>query len=339
MRTELKLSLHYKFMNINSFKKVSLFLVLPLLLSCSNTHQNFKLISGKYYGFSTLYDVRLYDGKQENLDFAKDMINEYNALCDNFHEIPNINNVYSINHSDVPIKIDVKLFELLEKSLSYQKITNGFYNPLMGKLTALWKNCLKDGILPDQDLTLSLANEVQSSTLVLDKENMTAYIDGDAEIDLGGIAKGYSLDLLYENFNDSGVEYYLVNGGDSSIMVGKKPYENNFSVGIKDIPNAYFYASNCFISTSSLFVQGVEINGQYYSHIINPFTGSALTNYDLVIIKGTYESGLFDALSTAFSLMDLETIKTLQNTYNLDVLLYKNEEIVYTSEGMEVLYH
>lgn len=294
------------------------------------------------FGFNTTYSVKLWNAPASVVAEITNIIDDYSALADNYYEVPNINNVYSINKADGPIKIDERLFTLLEKSLEYAEILNGYFNPLMGKLSKLWKDSLHvetGPILPPQSTVDELLREVKSSKLVLDKENMTAEIIGNAEIDLGAVAKGYSLSLIKEALDKRDVTEYLINGGDSAILLGKKPGKTDFSVGMKDVPKAYFNSHDEIVSTSSMFVQGVEVNGIKYSHIINPFTGSAKTDFDLALAKGPMDGGLLDCMSTAFSVMNIDEIKAFESKYDLDIFIYDEGKIVYESKNMEVKYH
>ena len=65
-----------------------------------------------------------------------------------------------------------------------------------------------------------------------------------------------------------------------------------------------------------------------YSHIINPKTGSAETNYDEVIVisdNGTYG----DAFATSMMFDTVETIKELEEQVGLKTIVIKDKKIVY----------
>ena len=72
-----------------------------------------------------------------------------------------------------------------------------------------------------------------------------------------------------------------------------------------------------------------------YSHIVNPFTGSTLTQYDTVRV--VTESGyLGDALSTSLMLSSLEEIKKVEKDLGVQVIVSKDNQIVYKSDSLEV---
>jgi thiamine biosynthesis lipoprotein ApbE len=67
--------------------------------------------------------------------------------------------------------------------------------------------------------------------------------------------------------------------------------------------------------------QGAVIDGKTYSHLINPFTGSALATYVLVSAVND-DPGLDDAMSTAFFLMGEERAKTYASKLGLGYCFY-----------------
>ena len=94
----------------------------------------------------------------------------------------------------------------------------------------------------------------------------------------------------------------------------------------------------CCIGASGISEQGVKIDNKTYSHIVNPFNGSTLNNFDYVFVKGD-NGALCDVLSTSFMMMDLETIKNFENEYNVEVILYKDSKIIYSNSNLEIKYH
>lgn len=178
-----------------------------------------------------------------------------------------------------------------------------------------------------------------NNSSVLFKENSVVQRLGEAEIDLGAVAKGFALDEVKSYLDSKSFSKYLINSGYSSILLGQKSSDDGlFSVGLSDIENAYLKLSNCFVSTSGVSTQGVKIDDQIYSHIVNPYTGSAINNYDTVIVVS--DSGyLGDALSTSFMLSSVDEIKAMEQSKNVKALVIKDKTIVYKNESLEVYYH
>ena len=150
---------------------------------------------------------------------------------------------------------------------------------------------------------------MSSSSLTFLEENTVKKV-GSAEIDLGAVAKGYSLDKVKQYLDSKNYTKYLIDAGSSSLLLGEKNGGKSFKLKISNLDDAYLMLKNCFVSTSSYDRQAVEIDGVNYSHIINPKTGSAINENDAVIVISN-KGYLGDILSTAFINESLDSIKEL----------------------------
>ena len=312
--------------------------LLPLfaiaLTSCST---NNKVIESKVFCFDTLVEAKLYDGKNEHIKEVEKILNNISDLTDNY-ELKSNNGVYAINHTNEEMTIDEKLYSLIVDSLYMSYNVADYFNPLCGSLSKKWKESLaKKEILSETVINEEL--EKINNTVITFKENNVIQRTGEAEFDLGGVAKGYALDLVNNYLQENGVGSYLINAGSSSIALGEKQNKDGFfTVGLKEVKNAYIKAKNCFISTSSIYEQGVTIDGVTYSHIINPKTGSAINVNDGVIVissNGAYG----DVMSTSLMNNTVEEIKEIEEINDLKTLVIKNNKIIYSHKDIEVKYH
>ena len=312
--------------------------LLPLfaiaLTSCST---NNKVIESKVFCFDTLVEAKLYDGKNEHIKEVEKILNNISDLTDNY-ELKSNNGVYAINQTNDEMTIDEKLYSLIVDSLYMSYNVADYFNPLCGSLSKKWKESLaKKEILSETVINEEL--EKINNTVITLKENNVIQRIGEAEFDLGGVAKGYALDLVNNYLQENGVGSYLINAGSSSIALGEKQNKDGFfTVGLKEVKNAYIKAKNCFISTSSIYEQGVTIDGVTYSHIINPKTGSAINVNDGVIVissNGAYG----DVMSTSLMNNTVEEIKTIEEINDLKTIVIKNNKIIYSHKDIEVKYH
>lgn len=298
------------------------------LTSCSG-----KTISRNSFYFDTYIDSKLFEGSESDLDNLNVIYSKIDKLTDNFHP-RSINNIYTINNSSEEIEIDPQLYELLELTFSHDLSALTYFNPLCGSLSKAWKTSLeKNEVLSQQIISEELA-KMSSSSLEFLGENKVKRI-GEAGIDLGAVAKGYVLDKAKEYFDTKNYTNYLIDAGSSSILLGEKSGGNDFKIKISDLDNCYLNLKNCFVSTSSFLRQKVEINGVNYSHIINPVTGSAVNENDVVIVVSN-KGYLGDILSTAFINESLDSIKEFEKTFDVKTIVIKNNTIVYKNEGIEV---
>ena len=324
-----------KLISISNMKYKTLFSLplIALLLGCTNTNP---VVDQRVFSFDTYINIRLYEGKKTDGEYLEELIAKYDKLSDNYQN-RDISNVYTINHTNDDVTISEELYKLLKTSFDVTKEGATYFNPLCGSLAKRWKEALKNKQILDETIKNEELLKMQNTTLTF-KENNVVQLLGDAEIDLGGIAKGYVLDRALDYLKEQKINSYLINGGSSSILLGeKKSKDGLFSVGLNDIEGAYIKLKNCFVSTSSKSVQGVEIDGVTYSHIINPKDGSALNENDAVIVIS--ETGYYgDAMSTSMMMNTIDEIKTIEKEHNLKTIVIKSNKIVYSHPDIEVLH-
>lgn len=313
--------------------------VLPLLLTMflSACLKDGSPLTNRFFCFDTMVYMSLYDSTRNNIEDLDSLFRQYDKLCDNYEE-RDITNVYSLNKTNEEVTVSEELYELLSVSLNVKNEGATYFNPLCGSLAKKWKEAINNQQILDEITKNEEISKINNSELLLKENNVVQRI-GDAEIDLGAIAKGYVLDKAFDYLKEKNITNFMVDAGSSSVLLGEKKTGNGyFTVGLKDIDSAYFKAKNCFISTSGLSEQGVTINGKRYSHIVNPITGSAESQYNTVIVisnKGYYG----DAMSTSLMMNTINEIKQIEQEHNIQTLVIKDNKIVYCNEGIEVLYH
>ena len=305
---------------------------MPLTACTKNTF----VINNKVFCFDTFVDITLYEGNEENSQTIEQYCNLYDKLADNY-QARDLANIYSINQSNEDISVSNELYDLLKTSFNVSNEGAEYFNPLCGSLAKKWKESLKNQQILDENVINEELNKIKNSSLLF-KENGVVQRVGEAEIDLGGITKGYVLDKTLEYLNNQNIKQYLINGGSSSILLGEKnTVDGLFKVGLNDLNKAYLKLKNCFVSTSSKSVQGVTINGVTYSHIINPKTGSAINENDAVIVisdKGYYG----DAMSTSLMMNTVDEIKEIEKEHNIKTVVIKNNKVIYANPNVEVFY-
>jgi thiamine biosynthesis lipoprotein len=107
-----------------------------------------------------------------------------------------------------------------------------------------------------------------------------------------------------------------------------KPYDFNGYIGIiKD--------KDKVISCSSPQNQYVNIDGNIYHHLINPFNGYPSNKYDSIFVfnQNALEG---DAYSTALFNMGFDKAVNFAKINNLDILMYSKDKILFQTEGVKL---
>ena len=307
------------------------FLILPLLIIPLTSCQK-ELKRNSFY-FDTYTETKLFEGDYVDLDNIDKIFTKIDKLTDNF-EPRDLNNVYTINNSNENVQVEPELYEVLKASFCSCLDPLNYYNPFIGSLSKKWKNSLENKAILDSE-TINLELEKMSSSSLTFLEENTVKKVGSAEIDLGAVAKGYSLDKVKQYLDSKNYTKYLIDAGSSSLLLGEKNGGKSFKLKISNLDDTYLMLKNCFVSTSSYDRQAVEIDGVNYSHIINPKTGSAINENDAVIVISN-KGYLGDILSTAFINESLDSIKELEKHYEVKTIVIKNKQIIYKNEAIEV---
>lgn len=323
---------------------------LPLFVVASLTACSYQEVKyDTYFCFDTTVAMSIKTSSKAVFKELKNILSFYDKICDNY-EARDIFNVYSLNQTNEIVSFDdtkpAELYEIIETIYNLKDEGATYFNPLCGSLAKKWKYALAKKEVLDSATIQEELEKMNNSSLVfgLDGTNQTIQRIGDAELDLGAVAKGFALDacLAYLKNDQPNIIDYVIDAGSSSILLGENTRYTNpsgekhdYKIKVKDLKDTYFTAHNCFISTSGSAEQGVEINGVTYSHIVNPFTGSVIPENDTVIVLSEY--GYYgDAMSTSMVFNTVEEIKEIEKEHNIQAIVIKNHEIIYKNEQIHI---
>jgi thiamine biosynthesis lipoprotein len=104
------------------------------------------------------------------------------------------------------------------------------------------------------------------------------YANAGVRIDLGGIAKGYAVDVAAESLAAHGITNALVNLTGNMKAIGHSATSDGWRIGIRDPRDRMPYFAHILlrdegISTSGKYQQFVAADGRTYGHIMDPRTG------------------------------------------------------------------
>jgi FAD:protein FMN transferase len=202
-----------------------------------------------------------------------------------------------------PVKVSPLLFDLLTKSHDFARRTAGCFDPTLGPFTRLWRETRRVGKLPLPEALTTAKSACGWKLLELDPFDQTVTLKNPGmRLDLGGIAKGYAADAMFDVMKSKGFPATCIAAGGDLRLGDPPPGKTGWTVGIKTLDkgktSGQVELANCAVSTSGDLQQAVEIDGVRYAHIIDPKTGLGLTRHLAVTIIAP-DATTSDALATA----------------------------------------
>ena len=307
-----------------------------------------KEYTSKFYYMDTYIYVKLYskdiNKANEALKEVENIYKEYHELTDRYNSYNNVNNIYYIKNNDLEdefIKIDKKLYEVIEYGIDAYQKSNGLVDISMGNVIDIWKKYQnnKNGVPTKEEL--EKVNTSSINDIVLKDGNKIK--NNHVNIDLGSISKGYTTSLVGEYLDSIGIEEYLINAG-GNVLVGNHYNNSTYKIGIEDPDNkndifTVLKGNNISVVTSGGYERFYEYDGKKYHHIISPKTLYP-TDYMKSVTIITSDSALADLLSTTLFLMNIEDGKEYINSLdNVEAIWYTNDnEIELSNSAKKYVY-
>lgn len=276
--------------------------------------------------------------------------NAQKGVTDAIAEIERLDNLLSIGKEDSEISklnksgsaaLSDDTAVMVAKALDLYKSTGGAFDITVLPLMELWGFTTQDYYVPTEDEIQSTLQRVGADKLTWDESTKTLTLGDNQEIDLGGIAKGFTSSRIMEIFKKDGVTCGMVSLGGNVHLLGTKQDGSEWRVGIQDPDNTddmlgVLEADDCAVITSGAYERNFEKDGVTYHHIIDPATGkpsnSGLTSVTIVSKDGT----LADGLSTSLFVMgkDKAIAYWKQHADEFDTILVDKDRNVYITEGI-----
>ena len=170
--------------------------------------------------------------------------------------------------------------DMLDAALTLSARSEGYFQITVAPLSRLWNIMGENPTVPAQaeiDTALAL---IDDTALTLDAQASTVQLAAAGQaLDLGGIAKGYSCDVLRQLYLDAGVQHALTSIGGNIVAVGGNVDGSPFRIGFRDPKGgvssyiASFLVSDGVVAVSGAYERYFEQDGVIYHHILDPHTG------------------------------------------------------------------
>ncbi len=255
---------------------------LSIIVCCLNSCGREQLFQSQSYVFGTLVDITIVDEPEPRARLlGNHVMQEFQNLHNQLHawqpsELSTLNAAFKNGET---VTISPQLTQIIADATTLSRTSNSLFNPAIGGLISVW-GFQRSEFTPvhprAHDVEALVKARPQMTDIVLNGN--TAYSRNPAvQLDLGGYAKGYALDIAANYLRSQGVKNALINIGGNIIALGKHG-ETPWRVGIQDPRGSSAIATielgdGWAIGTSGDYQRYYEINGKRYCHIIDPRTG------------------------------------------------------------------
>lgn len=287
-----------------------------------------------FSGMGTVLNVIYTGERNENAENAvkTDALTVENELS--YYKESSFVSVLNREAHEKEVEVPAQVCGLIEKSLEYGEMSGGFFDITYKSTGALWEN--SGNRIPDEKTIEEKQRFVGGDKLKVDcTENKVKFAGKGVKIDLGGVAKGYAIDRAGEILKKHGIGNFIVNYGGDMLVCGNKGGKP-WSVGIKNPDNSaeilkkLELGPGCTaVATSGDYERFFTIEGETFSHILNPKTGRPVKGAKSVTVIGENATSA-DAAATAVSvaLKNEESVKKIMENFNIKLYTLEGKETV-----------
>lgn len=325
----------------NKKKYILIFLIIISLFifsGCSDNNEELPQAESSAFMMDTLIKMRAHgENAEKAVEESMKRIKEIEDLMSKTIESSEVYQINSNSGQKVNISDDTEL--VLEKSLYYAELTEGKFDPTVGRLVELWGIGTENAKVPTEEEINEALNYVGHNKLHLYEDQ--AMVEDEVELDLGGIAKGYAADEVRRISENNNIPSAFVNLGGNVLVIGRKVDGTKWRVGIQDPRQgrgnvmAIIECEDKTIVTSGNYERYFEKDDTIYHHILNPDTGYPAQTGLLSVSIISENSFDADALSTSVFIMGLENgMNFIENLDEVEVMFITDELDVYLSSGL-----
>ncbi|HEY2906799.1 MAG TPA: FAD:protein FMN transferase [Vicinamibacterales bacterium] len=255
------------------------------------------------YLMGTSVEVEVFDPAQHAaIDEAFAAMAEVDRLMSNYRDDSELT---MINRSAATHAVQASdpMFGVLSAAHDVSARSAGAFDVTVGPLVRLWGFHDKKPHVPTTEELAAVRSLVDYRNVLLDPAQRTVrFTRPGVEIDLGGIAKGFAVEIAADVLRRHGAEGFIDAGGNQYLR-GTPPGKRLWSVGVKDPMDprrvlGAIDADETSVSTSADYANFLTADGRTYGHILDPHT-LAPSDSALSVTILSRDGTLADALSKA----------------------------------------
>ncbi len=301
-------------------KKTIIFLLCILCLTgCSQKKaeiQGFSMDAPYHISAETLTD------EQEN--DIKTMLKDADSCFDAYSEnsmLSQLNHYKKLTVSKDDMKAQM-LYEIISASLPF---CNHYFDITIRPISKLWDFNAENPVVPDAALIAQNLQAVDWRNIVLEDDFI--YLENEAEVDLGAVAKGYICDKIADYLNQ---EIAIIDVGGTVKTVGADITAGIKSPTLDGLLCSFTLPAGKAVATSGSYERYFTANDKTYHHIINPKTGYPFDS-ELVSVSVIGDSAMeADILATTWF-----ADESRRNHENFEAVFVTKDNKIIVTEGIK----
>jgi len=313
---------------------LAVFSLLCLVIGCDVTRQS--VPQKTFLVMGTIASVSLPADQADKLETVAELVTDtISALEREFSVYMSESEISQINKmaGQQPVSISDETVNMLEISRYYSELTDGAFDITVGPVMRAWG--LNNGIIPKRPLTkeqIAVCMEKVGYNHIVLSENTAFLNEIGSQIDLGGIAKGYAVDISCHKLLGRGIQNVMINLGGNIRCLGYATDSKPWIIGVRNpfqpkrILGTLQLSNGQSVATSGNYERFITINNKHYAHIVDPRTGWPVEGVASVTVI-SHSAVEADALSTALFVQGMKKgMSTLKKTALSEALFIPDKQ-------------
>lgn len=279
-----------------------LMLIITVLFIVSCENDVYTKVVEETFAMDTIITYTLYGKNQTE---AVSRINAEVVRLENMLSVTNEQSEISkINSANgVAQNVSDKIIGIITAAQKISEASDGAFDITVYPLVKLWGFTTDKTAVPDKERINDTMLTVNYENIVVDEKNNTVMLPKDYMLDLGGIAKGYTGEVIAQIIKgNEDITGAVVSLGGNVQTVGSKEDGSDWTVAVEHPDGGAFgmlKVGETSVITSGGYQRNFEQDGKVYHHIIDPKTGYPAESDILSAVIVCEDGAKGDALSTA----------------------------------------
>ena len=298
-------------------------------ISSLQKHELFGRAQGTTYTityYSTVQSI-----SQSSIDSIFNVIDQSMSLYKKNSNISIFNNPKTVKQ-----KLDPHMLKVVKESFRVYRDSKGLFDITVMPLVSLWGfGPQKVTDIPDSAKILETLKIVGMDKLKLKGKTLIKKVKG-VQIDLNGIAQGYTVDVLYDFLIKKNIMDFIVEVGGEIRTHGLKPGNVPFKVLVQRPEMAgegksfVLKLEDKSITTSGSYEKYREVKNYKFSHHIDPQTGYPLKSQTIsvtVLANSAMEADAYDNVFMAMKPDDAISFANAKNIVDIYLIYLEDGEV------------